>query len=395
MALSEFAARRAKPKEKAYKLFDGDGLYLLVNPTGSKLWRLKYRYGGKEKLLSFGPYPLIPIVDARLKRDEAKRKLLSGTDPSEAKRQEKLTAEVEARNTFGLIAAEYLGNLEARNRSPITVEKNRWLLEDLASPLSARPIKEITAAEILDLLKKIEKSGRRVTAGRLRGVIGSVFRLAVMTLRAEHDPTAVLKGALLPPVTQSRAAITDERELGMLLLAIDEYDGWPTISGALKFLTLTCVRPGEVRFAVRSEFDREKATWSIPAERMKMRQPHIVPLSRQALAILDDIWPLSEGGELVFPSVRSRRKPLSENALNQALRRMGYTKEEMTSHGCRASASSILNDRGFDPDVIEAVLAHQDANAVRRAYNRATYWNQRVKLMQEWADLLDEFRTYK
>ena len=393
MALSEFAARRAKPKEKAYKLFDGDGLYLLVNPSGSKLWRLKYRYGGKEKLLSFGPYPLIPIVDARLKRDEAKRKLLSGTDPSEAKRQEKLTAEVEARNTFGLIAAEYIENLEARNRSPITVEKNRWLLEDLASPLSARPIKEITAAEILDLLRKIEKSGRRVTAGRLRGVIGSVFRLAVMTLRAENDPTAVLKGALLPPVTKSRAAITDERELGLLLLAIDEYDGWPTISGALKFLTLTCVRPGEVRFAVRSEFDREKATWSIPAERMKMRQPHIVPLSRQALAILDDIWPLSEGGELVFPSVRSKRKPLSENALNQALRRMGYTKDEMTSHGCRASASSILNDRGFDPDVIEAVLAHQDGNAVRRAYNRATYWNARVKLMQEWANLLDEFRT--
>ena len=395
MALSDFAARRAKPREKAYKLSDGDGLHLLVNPSGSKLWRLKYRYGGKEKLLSFGPYPLISIVDARQKRDDAKRKLLSGTDPSAAKRQQKIAAEVEARNTFGLIAAEYVENLKARNRSPVTITKNRWYLEVLASPLSPRPIKEITPAEILRLLKKIEKSGRRETARRVRGAIGSVFRLAIVTLRAEHDPIAVLRGALLPPVTQSRAAITDERELGMLLLAVDEYDGWPTISGALKFLILTCVRPGEVRHAVRSEFDREKATWNIPAERMKMRQPHIVPLSRQALAILDDVWPLSEGGELVFPSVRSKRKPLSENALNQALRRMGYTKDEMTSHGCRASASSILNDRGYDPDVIEAVLAHQDANTVRRTYNRATYWNQRVKLMQEWADLLDEFRTYR
>ena len=395
MALSEFAARRAKPKEKAYKLFDGDGLFLLVNPKGSKLWRLKYRYGGKEKLLSFGPYPLVSIVDARAKRDEAKRTLLSGTDPGEAKRQRKLAAEVAARNTFGLIAEEYIENQKARNRSRLTIQTNKWLLKDLASPLSHRPIKEITAAEILDLLKKVEKSGRRVTARRLRGIIGSVFRLAVVTLRADGDPTTVLKDALLPPVTQNRAAITNEREFGLLLCAIDEYDGWPTITAALQFLALTCVRPGEVRFAVRSEFDLRKAVWSIPAERMKMRQPHIVPLSRQALAVLDDIWPLSEGGELVFPSVRSKKKPLSENALNQALRRMGYTKDEVTSHGFRASASSILNDRHFDPDVIEAVLAHQDANAVRRAYNRATYWNQRVKLMQEWADLLDEFRTYR
>ena len=395
MALSEFAARRAKPREKPYKLFDGDGLFLLVNPKGSKLWRLKYRFAGKEKLLSFGPYPLLSILDARQRRDEAKRKLLSGTDPAEAKRQKKLSAEVAARNTFGLIAAEYIENQKARNLSPITIKTNRWLLEELASPLANRPIKEITAAEILDLLKKVEKSGRRVTAGRLRGIIGSVFRLAVVTLRADGDPTTVLKGALLPAVTQNRAAVTDEREFGLLLCAIDEYDGWPTITAALQFLALTCVRPGEVRFAVRSEFDLKKAVWSIPAERMKMRQPHLVPLSRQSLSVLTDIWPLSEGGELVFPSVRSKRKPLSENALNQALRRMGYTKDEATSHGFRATASSILNDRHFDPDVIEAVLAHQDANTIRRTYNRATYWNQRVTLMQDWADLLDEFRQHQ
>lgn len=370
-------------------------MHLLIAPSGSKLWRLKYRFGGKEKLLSFGPYPLISIAEARAKRDEAKKALLEGNDPSSEKRQQKLAAEAAARNTFGLIAAEYIANLEAKMAAPVTVAKNKWLLEDLASPLAERPIKEITAAELLNLLKKVELSGRRETARRLRGVIGGVFRLAIVTLRAEQDPTQVLKGALLPPVRTGRAAIVDERELGALLCTIDEYDGWPTITAALQFLILTCVRPGEVRFAVRSEFDFEKATWSIPAERMKMRQSHVVPLSRQALQILTGVWPLSEGGKLVFPSVRSKQKPLSENALNSALRRMGYTKDEVTSHGFRASASSILNDREFDPDVIEAVLAHQDGNAVRRAYNRATYWNQRVKLMQEWADLLDRFRTHR
>lgn len=220
-----------------------------------------------------------------------------------------------------------------------------------------------------------------------------MFRHAIVTLRADNDPTQALHGALLAPKTVGRAAITDEKAFGALLTSIDQYDGWPTIRVALQFLALTCVRPGEVRLAARSEFDLGKAVWRIPAERMKMRAPHDVPLSRQALSVLEDIWPLSENMELVFPSIRSPRRPLSEAAFNAALRRMGYGKEEVTAHGFRVTASTILNSRGYDPDVIEAVLAHQDKNAIRRAYNRASYWEQRVKLMQEWADLLDQFKA--
>lgn len=393
MALSEFAARKAKPRERAYKLTDGGGLYLHVQPRGSKLWRMKYRYHGREKLLSFGPYPLVSIADARSKRDEAKKLLLDGTDPGFKKKQDRLSAELQNQQTFGLVAGEYLERQREKGAAPSTISKTTWLLQDLASPLSDRPIGEITPAEILSLLRRIEKSGRRETARRLRGTIGSVFKHAIVTLRAESDPTVPLHGALLPPKVEGRAAITDEGEFGKLLQAIDAYDGWPTIKTALQFLILTCVRPGEVRGATREEFNLGKAIWHIPAKRMKMRQPHDVPLSKQALATIQDVWPLSEGGKLVFPSIRSRHRPLSENAFNSALRRMGYGKDEVTAHGFRVTASSILNSRGYDPDVIEAVLAHQDRNSIRRTYNRATYWEQRVALMQEWADFLGQLKN--
>jgi integrase len=283
--------------------------------------------------------------------------------------------------------------MEERKAAAATVTKTKWLLEDLASALAKRPIKEITSAEILQLLQKIEKSGRRETARRLRGVIGSVFRLAIVTLRAEIDPTLALQGALQPPKANGRAAITDEKKFGQFLVAIDHYDGWPTIKAALQFLALTCVRPGEVRGATRDEFDLKKKIWHIPAARMKMRAPHDVPLSRQTLQVLSEVWPLSEHGGLVFPSIRSTKRPLSENAMNAALRRMGYGKDEVTAHGFRVTASTILNARNYDPDVIEAVLAHQDKNAIRRTYNRATYWEQRVTLMQEWGDLLDALKA--
>ena len=393
MALSEFSIRSTKPREKPYKLSDGGGLHLLVQPGGGKLWRLKYRFAGKEKLLSFGPYPATGLADARQRRDNAKKLLASGIDPSEERRKEKVTAAIAQNNTFGAIAAEFIAGKEASGTAATTISKLKWLLEDLAAPLAERPIAQITPAELLDLLKRVEKSGRRDTARRLRGTISGVFRLAVVTLRAETDPTFPLRGALLAPVVEHRAAILDERKFGALLRVVDEYDGWPTITAALKFMGLTCARPGEVRLARREEFDFDKVIWRIPAERMKMRRPHDVPLSRQAIAVLKDIWPLSDHGELVFPSVRSNRKPLSENAFNSALRRMGYAKDEMTAHGFRSSGSTILNGRGFDPDVIEAVLAHQDENEVRRAYNRAKYWPERVELMQAWADLLDEFRA--
>lgn len=215
----------------------------------------------------------------------------------------------------------------------------------------------------------------------------------MVTLRATHDPTTALQGALLAPKVNHRAAIVGEKAFGGLLRAIDGDDGWPTLKAALQFTALTFVRPGEVRGAVRKEFDFNKAIWRIAPERMKMRRPHEVPLSTQAIALLEDIWSLSEYGELVFPSIRSNRKLLSENALNAALRRMGYQQDEMTAHGFRSSASTILNERGYNPDVIEAALGHQDEDEIRRAYNRAKYWPERVKLMQDWADLLDALRT--
>lgn len=392
MPLTEFSVRKAKSREKAYKLSDGGGLYLHVQPNGSKLWRLKFRFNGKEKLLSFGAYPLVSIADARIEREKAKKQIFEGADPSTQKKLDKIAATTASRNTFGLVAEEYIEKLINNDSADATITKNKWLLEDIASPLSKRPIAEITSAELLDLLKRVENSGRRETARKLRGTLSSVFRLAIVTLRAENDPTTALRGALLAPKRTGRAAITDQKELGKLLNALDEYTGWPTVKVALQFQILTCVRPGEVRGAKRVEFDLKAATWQIPAERMKMRRPHDVPLSCQAVSLLNEVWPLSEDAELVFPSVRSKHQQLSENAFNAALRRLGYTKEEVTAHGFRVTASTIMNMRGCDPDVIEAVLAHQDQNAIRRAYNRASYWEQRVQLMQEWADLLDEFR---
>jgi len=283
--------------------------------------------------------------------------------------------------------------MEANDAAPSTISKTRWLLFDLARPIAKRPIADIIPAEILQVLKRVEKSGRRETARKLRGVIGGVFRHAIVTLRATSDPTVPLRGALLRPKVTHRPAITDERALGALMLSIDEYDGSPTIRAGLQLVALTMTRPGDVRFMRRDEINFDRAIWRIPAERMKMRRPHDVPLSRQATAILRDIWPLSDFGDLVLPSIVSVHRAISENGMNSVLRRMGYGKDEMVAHGFRATASTILNERGVNPDVIEAALAHQDENAVRRAYNRATYWPERVRLMQSWADLLDEFRA--
>jgi integrase len=393
MALTSLAVQNAKPKEKPYKLSDGSGLHLLVKPNGSKLWRFRYQFAGKENMLAFGSFPEVSLASARGKRDDARKMIADGKDPSQQKKLDKIVAATAANNTFGAIAEEHLAALKENGAAEATLTKVRWLLLDLASPLTKRPIAEITPAEILIILKRYEKSGRRETARRLRGVVGKVFRLAVATLRAPTDPTYALQGALLAPVVHHRPAITDERQLGALMASIDDYDGWPTLKSALLFLALTMARPGEVRYLRRNEIVWPKATWRIPPERMKMRRPHDIPLSRQALAVLRDIWDASENDALVFPSIRSTRKPLSENAMNSALRRMGYTKDEMCAHGFRSSASTILNEHGYDRDVIEVALAHQDEDETRAAYNRAKYWPQRVTLLQDWADLLDEFRT--
>ncbi|WP_371810326.1 tyrosine-type recombinase/integrase [Ruegeria sp. HKCCD8929] len=292
------------------------------------------------------------------------------------------------------MAEEYLQMAYDRELADATMRKKIWHVHTLATELHHRPVREITAAEVLHLLKRIEQSGRRETAKKLRGTISGVFRHAVVTLRADNDPTQVIKGSLLPVKVTNRAAITNEKQFGRFLRNLDDYSGAGVIKDAILFQILTMARPGEVRGAKQLEFDLEERKWTIPAERMKMRRDHIVPLSDQAAAVVNRNWVDVEGVELIFPSLNSNRKWLSENAFNSALRRMGYSKDEVTAHGFRSTASTILNNRGYDPEVIEAALSHQDKNAIRRAYNRATYWDQRVELMRAWADICEEVRTF-
>jgi hypothetical protein len=277
--LTVFAIERARPKAKSFKLSDGNGLHLLIEPNGSKLWRFRYQFDRKEKMISLGAFPNVSLAAARAKRDEARKLLADGKDPSQQRKQDRLTAAASARSTFRAVAEEVLATLADSNAAGRTIEKNRWLLLDLAAPLADRPVADITPAEVLALLKKVEKSGRRESAKRLQATIGRVFRLAVATLRAPTDPTYALRGALAAPLVTHRAAITDEVKLGALMSAIDDYDGWPTIRAALLLTALTMTRPGEIRFMRRSEILWPSSTWRIPAERMKMRRPHDVPLS--------------------------------------------------------------------------------------------------------------------
>ncbi|MEM9240595.1 MAG: integrase arm-type DNA-binding domain-containing protein [Pseudomonadota bacterium] len=393
MPLSDLKIRKAKQKDKPYRMSDGLGLFLLVRTSGTKSWQLRYQFIGKEKILSIGQYPITSLAEARQKRDDAKRLLADGKDPSVEKQLGQIDAAVKARMTFKEIADEYYDTLVDRGLAVATLRKKRWHIDDLAKPLHRRPIDQITASELLHLLKPIERSGRRETAKKLRATISAVFRLAMVTMRAPADPSAVLKDALLPPKVKGRAAITDEKEFGQLLNRLDDYTGWPVIVSAMKFQILTCTRPGEARGARLKEFDLEERTWTIPPERMKMRREHKVPLSKQAFEIVMDNWTEIKGIELLFPSLQSNRKLISENAFNTVLRRLGYSGDEVTAHGFRVTASTILNSREYHPDVIEAVLAHQNSNAIRRTYNRSTYWDQRVELMQMWADLCDQIRV--
>ncbi len=393
LPLSDLKIRKSKQKDKPYRMGDGLGLYLTVQPSGSKLWHFRYQFMGREKILSLGTYPIVSLADARTKRDEAKRLLADGVDPSIQKKLDQIDAEVKARMTFKVVADEYYESLVDKGLAPSTLRKKRWHIDDLAKPLHSRPIDQITAAELFHLLKPIERSGRRETAKKLRATISAVFRLAMITMRAPADPSAALKDALLPPKVKGRAAITDEKKFGELLRRLDAYEGWPTIPAAMKFQILTCTRPGEARGARKQEFNLDERTWTIPATRMKMRREHKVPLSKQAYQLVMDNWSEIEEITLIFPSLVSTRKLLSENAFNTVLRRIGYSGEEVSAHGFRSTASTILNEREYNPDVIEAILAHQDTNAIRRTYNRTTYWNQRVELMQNWADLLDEMKS--
>lgn len=394
MSLSDTAVKNAKSADKQYKMMDDLGLYLLVKPNGSKLWRMDYQFASKRNTLSFGPYPATKLAEARKKRDTAREALARGEDPGIVRKLEKVVQATNAANTFAVVAEEYLAKLRLANRAAQTMTKNEWLLKTHAADIQNRPIGDIKPIEILAILQRLEKRGNLETATRLRSTMSAVFRLAVSTMRAERDPTQDLKGAISSPVVVSHAAITDEKKFGALMASIEEHDGWPTVRYALKFIAITAKRPGEVRLAEWTEFDLAKRTWTIPAERTKMRKEDEVPLSRQAMEILEEVRGITDRDKFVFASLRSSKKALSENAMNSALKRMGYATEEHVAHGFRSSFSTIMNERGHDPEVIEQALAHQDGS-VRGIYNRARYWERRVELMQYWADLVDSLRTGK
>lgn len=393
MALSDLQIRAAKPSAGIVKLSDGGGLQLWVSPDGAKRWRLAYRFNAVQKTLAIGVYPAIGLKEAREARDSAKRLLAHGQDPVVAKKLAKANQAAASANTFDAIASELLDKKRNEGKADRTLNKIEWLFSLARPAIGGRPISELTAPEVLAVLRTVEARGRRETARRLRATIGQVFRYAVATGRAISDPTSALRGALAAPIVQNRAAIIEPKMFGGLLRAIAEYQGAPETRLALELLALTFVRPGELRAAEWAEFDLEAGVWAIPAGKMKMKRPHRVPLAPRALTILRELQELTGQGKYLFPSVRSVARCMSENTINAALRRLGFAKNEMTGHGFRSAASSILNESGiWNADAIERQLAHVDNDSVRRAYARADFWEERVRMMNWWADRCEEMR---
>lgn len=385
---------QAKGRDRDYKLSDSGGLYLLVRTTGAKLWRMNYRFAGKQKSLALGVYPTITLADARERRDAARKLLANGADPSVTRRLEKIAAAAGG-NSFREVAEELLNKRGREGLADITLQKNRWLLVPAYETFGDRPVGEVTAPELLHALRKFEARGRYDSARRLRTVAGMVFRYAIATGRATRDISLDLRGALITPKAKHRAAITKPAEVGALLRSIDGYTGQPTTRIALQLSALLFVRPGELRYARWREFDLPEKIWRIPAETMKMDRPHRVPLANQAIAIIRELQKITGEGEFLFHAITSVRRAMSENTLNSALRRLGYTKEEVTAHGFRTTASTLLNEMGrWNKDAIERQLAHQEQDDVRRAYmHAAEFWPERVAMMQVWADYLDQLRS--
>ena len=389
MALTNIEITKAKPLDKAYKLSDSGGLYLLVNTTGSKSWRLKYRFLGKEKVLSLGQYPHVSLLEAREARDSAKKLLARGLDPNDVKQKQVYEAKKEAANTFESVALEWHEKHKVK-----WVEKNAarnlsMLKRHVFPFIGSTPIAKVKASDLLSAIQKIEARGNSETAHRALQVCGQIFRFAIATDRATADLSLVLKGALSPVVVKHHASITDPKEIGQFLRDIHDYDGAYLTQQALKLAPLVFVRPGELRHAEWSEIDFKKAEWRISAEKMKMKSAHIVPLSKQAIAILNDIYNHTGHLQYVFTSVTSIKRPMSENTVNMAIRRIGYDNTQMTGHGFRSMASTILHEQGWLHDAIERQLAHSDRNKVSAAYNYAEHLPLRKQMMQHWADYLD------
>jgi len=388
--LTDKEIKAAKPRDKTYKLSDGLGMYLEVKSNGSKLWRLKYRYEGREKRISFGSYPDTLGTLARQKRDEARKQLAAGIDPSAARKAIKDSAA----NSFELVAREWLA-LQQKKLAASTFSNTKGILETLIFPyIGSRPIDKISASEVLKPLKLIEARGLHETAHRARQKCSQILRYAVQTERALRDVSSDLRGALASIPTKNYASIKDPIQIGQLLRDIDKYRGNIVTWYALRIAPHVFVRPGELRHAHWLEFDLDSHSpqWRIPAERMKMREQHIVGLSTQATNLFKELKLLTGDSDYVFPAIHTRSRPMSENTINLALRRMGYDNETMTGHGFRSMASTCLNELGWHPDLIELQLSHAERNSVRAAYNKAQRLPERRKMMQAWSDYLDELR---
>ena len=394
MALTDTQIRKAlKPKDKPYKKADDKGLYLLVNPDKSKWWRFKYRFEGKEKSLSLGVYPDVGLKQARDRRDEARRLLADGIDPSARRHATKAAKSENGVNTFQAIATQWHGKVTLVEST--RVKHLSFFENDVFPWIGRRPIAELTAPDLLAIIKRIEARGALDVARRVHNLCGRVFRYAVGYGLCDRDPSRdiELRDILPPTNVQHHASVTDPNEVGALLRAIDGFKGTFVTRCALRLSPMLFVRPGELRHAEWTEFDFAKAEWRIPAEKMKMREQHIVPLSKQAVAILNEIKPLTGHIRYVFPGGRTRERPMSENTVNAALRRMGYAKDEMTGHGFRSIASTLLHELGCEHAVIERQLAHGERNKVSAAYNHAEHLPARRKMMQQWADYLDNLRN--
>jgi integrase len=392
VALTDTRARAAKPADKDYKLADEKGLFLLVKPTGTKSWRMKYRVGGKEKLYTIGTYPEISLAQAREQRDAARALIASGGDPS-AQKQAAKAARVEATgNSFEVIAREFV-KVRGKRSETGDARLHRRLEQDLFPYLGSRPIDDITPADLLQTLRRIEGRGAIATAHKAKQAAGQVFRYAIATGRAQRDASADLRGALKPLITTHHSAITEPKDVGGLMAAIYSYQATPVVMAALKLSALLFPRPGELRHLEWVEVNTEERRIELPAHKMKQNQPHIIPLSDQALGILEGLRPITANrGKYVFPG-KSATRPLSENAVRSALRTLGYTNEQMTPHGFRAMARTLLEEvHGFPVEWIEQQLAHAVRDANGRAYNRTKHLENRRRMMQTWADYLDTLR---
>lgn len=394
MPLTDTAIKNAKPGSSDRKMADGGGLYLQVTPSGGKLWRLKYRIDGREKKLAIGKYPDVTLAEARQKRDDARRMIAAGKDPSLEKKRTKLRRRIGADNTFGAIADEYCEKQKNdESWAPATATRSEYLLSLLRGSLWSTPIADIEAIDVYAAVKRIQDAGNIESAHRTMQLAGAVFRHAILTGRLSSDPTRDLRGGLAKRKVTNYAAIVDPDGVGQLMRAIEGFEGQPLTKLALQLSPHVFVRPGELRTAEWSEVDFDAAVWSISAHKTKMRKPHHVPLSRQSLEILRAAHEISGPTGYVFFGVRTRARPLSENTINAVLRRLGYGADEMTAHGFRSMASTLLNEsKLWHPDAIERALAHGEPDKVKAAYDRSQYWDERVKMAQWWSDYLDGLR---